>query len=194
MAKTPPPRIVLTGGPAGGKTTAIEICRREFAERIAVVRESATLLYLGGFVRSSEAQKIKANQTAIYQVQQSLEKNVQDLYPGIPLICDRGTLDGAAYWPGGAEGFFRELNTTREKEYARYAAVLFFETAAVGEKNLDRTNTTRTETLDEAIAINNRLQAIWSQHPKFQLISHEKSFFKKMENALRTIEAVLKKG
>lgn len=185
-----PFRIVLTGGPAGGKTTAIEIFRREFGERVAIVRESATLLYLGGFVRSNDVAKIRANQTAIYQVQQSLEQTTSENYPNCRLICDRGTLDGAAYWPGGPKSFFQTLNTSLEKEYARYSAVLFFESAAVGEKKLDRGNTIRTESIEEALQVNDRLKTIWQHHPNFNLIPHEKSFFRKMEKAMATINRI----
>lgn len=34
-------RIVVTGGPGGGKSTAAEVFRRELGERVIVVRESA---------------------------------------------------------------------------------------------------------------------------------------------------------
>ena len=54
------------------------------------------------------------------------------LYPERILLCDRGTLDGAAYWPGEPEEFFAAIGTSLEAELARYDAVIFFETAAAG--------------------------------------------------------------
>jgi len=47
-------RIVLTGGPGGGKTTAADLFRRELGERVVLVPESATLLFMGGFPRASD--------------------------------------------------------------------------------------------------------------------------------------------
>ena len=47
-------RIVLTGGPGGGKTTAGDLFRREFGERVVLVPEAATLLFSGGFPRVEE--------------------------------------------------------------------------------------------------------------------------------------------
>ena len=47
-------RIVLTGGPGGGKTTAADLFRREIGERVVIVPEAATILFQGGFPRSRE--------------------------------------------------------------------------------------------------------------------------------------------
>ena len=40
-------RIVLTGGPGGGKTTAADLFRREIGDSVVVVPESATTLFAG---------------------------------------------------------------------------------------------------------------------------------------------------
>ncbi len=45
-------RIVLTGGPGGGKTTAADLFRREIGDRVVIVPEAATILFQGGFPRS----------------------------------------------------------------------------------------------------------------------------------------------
>ena len=66
-----PYRIVVTGGPGGGKTTAADLFRREMAGKVAVVPEAATILFGGGFPRGGPAQR--AAQVAIYQVQRNLE-------------------------------------------------------------------------------------------------------------------------
>ena len=42
-------RIVLTGGPGGGKTTAADLFRREIGDRVVLVPEAATILFQGGF-------------------------------------------------------------------------------------------------------------------------------------------------
>ena len=44
-------RIVLTGGPGGGKTTAADLYRREIGEKVVVVPEAAMILFSGGFPR-----------------------------------------------------------------------------------------------------------------------------------------------
>jgi dephospho-CoA kinase len=54
-------RIVLTGGPGGGKTTAADLFRREIGERVVVVPETATMLFAGGFPRVGERHARAAN-------------------------------------------------------------------------------------------------------------------------------------
>ncbi|MDR1683865.1 MAG: ATP-binding protein, partial [Elusimicrobiota bacterium] len=44
-------KIVLTGGPASGKTTALSILKEEHGTDIEVAIEAATLVYGGGFPR-----------------------------------------------------------------------------------------------------------------------------------------------
>lgn len=66
-------RIVLTGGPGGGKTTAADLFRREIGERVVVVPEAATLLFSGGFPRSPEIHARRSAQCAIYHVQRNAE-------------------------------------------------------------------------------------------------------------------------
>lgn len=59
------------------------------------------MLYAGGFPRSDLDEARRANQRAIFQVQLSLEESLAAIYPGRILLCDRGNIDGAVYWPDG---------------------------------------------------------------------------------------------
>jgi len=99
-----PFRVVLTGGPGGGKTTAADLFRREIGDRVIVVPEAATLLFSGGFPRPTQSDAQRSAQCAIYQVQRGLEDIQASQYPERILLCDRGTVDGGAYWPDGAAG------------------------------------------------------------------------------------------
>lgn len=184
-------RIALTGGPGGGKTTAGDLFRREMGGRIAFVQEAATLVFSGGFPRSSEPGAIIAAQRAIFQVQQNLEAVQAALHPGRILLCDRGTVDGAAYWPGEPEEFFAEMGTTLEAELARYDAVLFFESAAAGGMSIEGGNPVRTETRQEAVRLDARLRALWARHPGFHLVPHQASFFKKISHGLALLEEMV---
>lgn len=184
-------RIVLTGGPGGGKTTAADLYRREIGEGVVVVPEAATLLYLGGFPRAGAIDVIKITQKAIYNVQVTLEDAQAAHYKSRTLLCDRGTLDGAAYWPGPVDEFLSYMQTSIQNEYERYDAVIFFETAAVGGISIEGGNPIRTESLDQAIALNEKLKKIWSGHPGFVHISHENSFLKKVGNGLREISKIV---
>jgi len=192
-ARHPDPfRIVLTGGPGGGKTTAADLLRREIGDRIVVVPEAATMLFAGGFPRSDEPDARRAVQRAIYEVQRNIEDVQAARFPKRVLLCDRGTVDGAAYWPDGADpGFFEAVGTTIDAELARYDAVLFFETAAVGGQSIEGGNPTRVEDQAYAIVLDGRLRELWGRHPHFLFVPHSDSFLGKLSLALGMLQALI---
>jgi predicted ATPase len=185
-------RIVLTGGPGGGKTTAADLFRRELGESVVVVPESATILFAGGFPRA--AQQVDAErsiQTAIFHVQRSLEDVQSARYPERILLCDRGTIDGAAYWPNGDRDFFQAMGTTFEAELERYDAVVFFETAAVAGDSIEGGNPVRNESMAEAVALDGRLRKLWARHPRFTLVPHSPSFLHKITAGLGLLQSIV---
>lgn len=99
-------KVVVTGGPGGGKTTALDLFRRELGNKIAVVPEAATVLFSGGIPRSDDEQMVKIIQKTIFQLQENLEEIHKKQFPDRLLVCDRGSLDGLAYWPGTESDFF----------------------------------------------------------------------------------------
>lgn len=184
-------RIVLTGGPGGGKTTAADLFRREIGERVVVVPEAATLLFSGGFPRSTETHARRSAQCAIYHVQRNLEDVQSALYPDRILLCDRGTLDGAAYWPNQDENFFDAVGSTEQAELDRYDAVIFFETAAAGGISVEGGNPTRIESNEQALGLDRRLRDLWSKHPRFVVVPHNTSFVKKILFGLAALESIV---
>lgn len=186
------PKIVLTGGPGGGKTTAADLFRRELGEKVVVVPEAATMLFSGGFPRTNEHEAVRYVQQAIYHVQTNIESVQSALYPERVLLCDRGTVDGGAYWKNGEADFFEYLETSLEDELSRYDAVIFFETAAVGNMSIEGGNPCRKESIQEAIDLDRKLRSLWEKHPNFTHVKHNTSFTKKIMTGLWAIEEVLK--
>ncbi|MBW1761390.1 MAG: AAA family ATPase [Deltaproteobacteria bacterium] len=185
-------RIVLTGGPGGGKTTAADLFRREIGDKIVVVPETATMLFMGGFPRVGETKARAATQRAIFHAQVGLEDVQGALYPGRVLLCDRGTIDGAAFWPDDApEGFFESLGTSLKRELTRYDAVIFFESAAVGDISIEGGNPARTESNEEARRLDMRLRKLWSEHPNFNFVPHSRSFFAKLQDGLGQLQRIV---
>lgn len=188
-------RIVLTGGPGGGKTTAADLFRREIGEKVVIVPETATMLFTGGFPRVGEPRARAATQQAIFHAQVALEDIQGALYPGRVLLCDRGTIDGKAFWPGEApQGFFDTLNTTLEEQLARYDAVIFFESAAVGDISIEGGNPARTESNAQARRLDVALREVWSDHPQFHFIPHSTSFFAKLQDGLTKLQEIVEEN
>ena len=186
-----PLRIALTGGPGAGKTTAADLFRREIGDDVIVVPEAATILFGGGFPRVTEDRAVRSLQKAIFEVQHSLEDIQAARFPDRVLLCDRGTVDGAAYWPDGAAEFFSTMNSTYEAELPRYDVVLFFETSAVGRIRFEGGNRYRTESNEQAVALDTRLRELWSPHPRFHLVPHSTSFVRKVNTGLSILESVV---
>ena len=149
------------------------------------------MLFSGGFPRIEERAGILAAQRAIFHVQRNLEDLQSARYPDRVLLCDRGTVDGAAYWPGEPLEFFSALGTTLEHELARYDGVIFFESAAVGGMGIEGGNPVRSESLEQAAALDARIRQLWQQHPRFVLVRHDASFFRKISYGLSQLTSMV---
>jgi hypothetical protein len=106
-------------------------------------------------------------QRMIYALQIEQEARIERMFPGKTLLLDRGTVDGAAYWPEGPDDYWRDLKTTLEAELARYDAVLFLETAAAkGIYDGDASNACRFEDPAGALRSQQILMQLWEKHPR----------------------------
>jgi AAA domain len=115
-------RIVLTGGPGAEKTAVLDIVRRSICDHSVVRPEAAGIVFGGGFPHDDRVGSRRAAQRLIFHTERELE-HIADLdHPAVEL-CDRGTVDGAAYWVGPGT-LWRAMNTTRADELARYDTVI----------------------------------------------------------------------
>jgi predicted ATPase len=179
-------RIVLTGGPGAGKTAVLELVRRAFCEHVAVLPESAGVVFGGGFPRGRDVPRRAAAQRAIFYVQRELEA-VGDLGNPAVVLCDRGTVDALAYWPG-PDDFWQVVGTTLAEQLARYHLVLHLRTPS--ERNgYDRSNPLRIEAAHEAALIDDRIADAWAGHPRRFVVEAEVDFLTKAERALTILRA-----
>lgn len=182
--------VVLTGGPGAGKTAILEIVRRSLCPRVAVLPEAASILFGGGFWRRTSVPGRKAAQRAIFHVQREQERIILDEGQAPFALCDRGTLDGLAYWPEGEASFWRELETKRSAEYARYHAVIHLRTPGAG-RGYNHQNPLRTEDADLAHEIDERILRIWEGHPNRHIIESSDDFLLKINTAMSLIQRQL---
>lgn len=86
--------------------------------------EAASVVFGGGFAPIATGLGRTAAQRSIYRVQLEFERvAIEDGRVAVAL-CDRGTIDGMAYWPGASADCLSELGTRHERELERYAAVV----------------------------------------------------------------------
>jgi predicted ATPase len=184
-------QIVVTGGPGAGKTTALDLFQREFKSIVKIVPEAATVLFQSGIVREQTKDRMKELQHSIFKLQVNLEDIFHSLYPERLLICDRGTLDGLAYWPNGEQDFLNTIDSTLDVELQRYDAVIFFQSGAAHGDDLKSNNPYRSEDAASAILLDEKLKRVWERHPNFHYIPSNHSFMNKISQGLLTIQSVL---
>jgi predicted ATPase len=178
-------RIVLTGGPGAGKTAVLELIRQSFCAHIKVLPESAGIIFGGGFPRGEAIEFRKSAQRAIFYVQRELENMADTENPAI-VLCDRGTVDGAAYWPGEVADFFLSVGTELSAQLRRYHAVIHLRTPPVG-GGYDHSNPLRVETAEQAAAIDSRIARMWERHPRRFVVEASADFLTKAAQSLEIL-------
>lgn len=199
--------IVLTGGPCGGKTTALGIVKAHCENagwRVLVVSEAATRLIAGG-IAPWTCENMVEFQKRVAATQKASEDIARGAVPTLNaresrktlILCDRGVCDGYGY--NSDEEFIEVLDyvgLTPELAYQRYDAVFHLASAADGAPEFFtlENNETRKETIEEAIAIDRRIAKGWRAHPHFTSIGNETDFVGKMDRLLAAIDAYLEES
>lgn len=181
-----PRLVVLTGGPGAGKTAVLEIVRRHFCEHVKILPEAASIVFGGGFPRGTTLALRCSAQRAIYHVQRELEAAAIEARQAAVVLCDRGTLDGLAYWPLDEASYFTQLRTSPSEEIVCYATVIHLRTPPL-ERGYDHTNPLRTETAREAKEIDARIETAWSTHPRRSFVDSHDDFLRKVARAVALI-------
>lgn len=190
-------KIVITGGPCAGKTTGMSWIQNAFTERgytVLFVPETATELISGGVApwtcsSNSEYQKCQM------KLQQEKEKVFE--YAArtmdsekILIVCDRGALDNKAYMTEAEFAVALNYLGANEVELRdNYDAVFHLVTAAKGAQKFYTTanNAARTETVEEAAALDDKLIAAWTGHSHLRIINNSVGFEEKMKHLIAEI-------
>ncbi|MDO8424566.1 MAG: AAA family ATPase, partial [bacterium] len=191
------PRIVLTGGPCSGKTTVMQILAKELSNIISFVPEVATILIgqLGINPFPKDRLRIHRFNANIYRTQRIFEgTSVQEAQSEgkQALVLDRGTIDIAAYLPGGLEEMEDICQTKRGLEFDQYDLVICLEVPpeyVYEEKR--RNNPTRSENYEKAFALGERIKESWEEHPNFHIIPNGKTINAKAEVVRRLIQELI---
>lgn len=181
--------VVLTGGPGAGKTAVLDLARHRFCAHVRVLPEAATMLFGGGFPRYEQEGARRSAQRAIFAVQRELEVSVASEGSTAVALCDRGTIDGLAYWPGPIDDFYSSHGTRREIELARYRSVIHLRTPP--QAFYDRSNPVRTESAEQARAMDEKIAQAWAGHPHVHFIDSSEDFVDKARRALAAIADAL---
>ena len=182
-----PKFIVLTGGPGAGKTAVLEMVKKYFCSHVKVLPEAASILFGGGFLREDSLVAKKSAQKLIYQIQKELESIVADKKCSGLILCDRGSIDGLAYWPDKKELFWEAVGSDLQTEMATYEKVIHLRTPGMSQ-GYNQQNPVRVENNFEAHEIDEKLLDIWSEHPHRIIIDSTDNFMEKLSQAFQEIK------
>ncbi|HXV15534.1 MAG TPA: ATP-binding protein [Gemmatimonadaceae bacterium] len=178
-------RVVLTGGPGAGKTAVLELVKKSFCQHVMVLPEAAGIVFGGGFPRRSDILSAQSAQRAIFYVQRELENAAEGQNPAV-ILCDRGTVDGGAYWMGKPD-LWTSVGTTLPTQLSRYSAVIHMRVppAAIG---YNHSNPLRLESPEEAAKIDRRIAELWARHPNVHSIDPQETFIEKAAKVLEVLK------
>lgn len=204
-------RIVLTGGPCGGKTSAFAYLREKLHNlgvAVVCIPEVATTVFTNGVPIAeilAVPDGILLMQEGFLKKQLADEENMERFLRILPgerklLLCDRGALDIAAYIsPRDLEITLHETKNAREELLKRYDAVVHLVSAADGaEEHYNFDNAARTETPEQARMLDARTQHAWIGHERLHIIPNinpatgkRVAFDEKLADLFRTVCLVL---
>lgn len=182
--------IVITGGPGAGKTAVLEFVRKMLCEHVAILPEAASILFGGGFWRLDSSTAKMAAQRSIYYIQSETQNLVLNENKWSLGLCDRGTLDGMAYWPGEYSEFCQQLDTSVEREYSKYMAVIHLTSPSL-QNGYNYQNPIRIESAEVASKIDQKIHEVWKNHPNYTRIESMDNFIEKVHRAAALINAYI---
>ena len=194
-------KIVITGGPCAGKTTAMSWIQNAFTKEgymVLFVSETATELISGGapwkFTKNNREYQLQITKLMLAKEQafEAVAKTFDE--EKVLIVCDRGTLDNRAYMNDEEFQYVLDQLETNEIELRdHYDAVFHLVTAAKGaaEFYTYANNAARYETVEEAIRVDDGLIASWTGHPHLRVIDNSTDFEGKLKRLINEIISFL---
>ncbi len=197
-------KIVLTGGPSGGKTTSLQHIEQEFQEKgydVIIVPEAATILINSGI------KPFGPNAISSYDFQEyvmSLQLYLESLAEKYALakdkevliVCDRGLLDDRAYVSAPEfSSLLKKFNLSLFSLMNRYDLVLHLKTIAYGKEDLysNANNKARSESKEEARRLDDKTLSAWLGHDNLIILNNDVTFTEKINQGIKEIYKLLDK-
>jgi predicted ATPase len=191
-------RVVITGGPCGGKTTALPFLSDHFKKKglkVYTVPEIATLFHMHGV---DLLYKIKTNvfdlEHSVFRAQLALEDAMHRIAISDEeslILCDRGLGDFQAYIPPDLwETLLKDFEMSQEDLHGRYHMIVHLTTAAIGAEQhfTNENNPARNCTPELAYELDRKTLKAWSGHRFLTEIDNSTDFKGKIDRTIKAIE------
>ncbi len=194
-------KIVLTGGPCAGTSTAMSWVQNVFSQMgysVLFVPETASELTAGGVTPESCRSNI-IYQQCLMQLQMEKERVYEKVASTMCtdktlIVCEGGVLQQKASMSKSEfTEVLKALGTDEMTLRSRYDAVFHLRTAAKGAEAFYSTAKClpRKESLAEAAEADEKISAAWKGHPSFHTIGNGGTFQQKMQCLIREIAQFL---
>ena len=194
-------KIVITGGPSAGKTTGLSWIQNAFTKlgyTVLIVPETATELISGGVAPWTCGCNLDYQlcQMDMQLFKERIFERAAKTMPGdkILIVCDRGAMDNRAYMDDREFAqVLSAIGMTEEQLRDGYDAVFHLVTAAKGAEQFYTTenNKARTESVEQASALDDKLIAAWTGHPHLRVIDNSTDFESKLKCLIAEMRSFL---
>ncbi|CAB9512925.1 expressed unknown protein [Seminavis robusta] len=190
-------RIVLTGGPCSGKSSALSYLQKSLVPHgipVYCAPEAATLLNSAGAKYDPDGthhEQHKAYQASLCRLQLALENNLTDIAASyhhnkqaVVILCDRGVLDNKGYMSSELwQDVLASLGMEEASILEHYAGVIHMDTAAKGALEFYKSGDTvdddgnpvsRQETPEQARALDDQMWNVWQGHAHHYRVTNRK--------------------
>lgn len=193
-------KIVLTGGPCAGKTSALKYISEKLETegiRCLTIEEQATKLMISGRTPQNmgnyEFHK-SIFESLLFEEKKTTEysKNLSD--EKVVILIDRGLLDSLAYVSQEDFDKYSNINGLSEDVIRNsYDVVFHLVTAADGsEENYSlMSNSIRSENIEEAKTLDKKLLSIWTGTPHLRVIDNSTNFEEKLSRLYDEVKSFL---
>ncbi|XP_049823554.1 TRPL translocation defect protein 14 isoform X2 [Aethina tumida] len=189
-------KLVLTGGPCGGKTTGqARLCTffENLGWKVFRVPESASVLLSGGikFSDLSEDEAVKFQENLLktmLQIEDTFFELGRTCERNCLIICDRGAMDASAFITKDKWETMMRDNSWNNVELRdnRYNQIIHMVSAAKGAEEFYSTedHNCRSEGVELARELDSKAADAWVGHPYFDVIDNSTDFEGKIRRML----------
>lgn len=194
-------KIVITGGPCAGKSTALSWIYNEYTKKgysVVIIPECATELILAGISSKSLNSQLEFQKALLedqlFKEKLFLEASKNFSADKVLIVCDRGALDGKAYMTNAEfKKLLRVAGKTEVELRDNYDAVFHLVSVAKDAPQFYslENNKARSESVEEAKIADDKTISAWAGHPHLRVIDNSTDFENKMRRLLKELSLFL---
>ncbi|XP_065557973.1 TRPL translocation defect protein 14-like isoform X2 [Artemia franciscana] len=192
-------KLVLTGGPCGGKTTGqTRLCTffENLGWKVYRVPETATILLSGGIKFADLTNEVQLQfqehlLKAMIEIENTFFTLAENCQRNCLVICDRGAMDASAFVPKKDWEYIMAKNGMNPVGLrdTRYNHIIHMVTAAKGAEAFYtlEDHLARSESLPAAQMLDDRAAEAWIGHPYFDVIDNSTEFDTKLRRMISSV-------